>query len=342
MLGLKKGILVLACFLMACVYVGSARSHPGEALTGEALTGAPQQNLSAKQRASFPHDTKRHSQINCSDCHAVSAAVPDVRTFPKHGSCIGCHNFAGEAFAKPVQFCGICHEGRPTSRSNPALFGFQEKTGRLVSDFGMKFSHLSHLKKIPENLQIVPVGARTAEVVQLAPGQDPKCTNCHKQDDSSKRGDSRKASLQEMSIEKGHSTCFQCHGENPADARPATEFPAMNNCAVCHRVFDQRSPGLYTSPHKANNYNVVESFRHADHDLDIRPKSRSEAQRVKDRPEDFLCSDCHQSVKDTQYIGEIKLPDASYCARCHNGNIGLPDALKTAVVDRLSRLGANR
>ncbi|HEY7545169.1 MAG TPA: cytochrome c3 family protein, partial [Blastocatellia bacterium] len=130
--GIKKSILV--CFLLAGVYLGAARSH---ALTSEIASGEAASFQGA--RASFPHDGKKHRELSCSECHSVSRAQPDVRDFPGHKACINCHNFAEMVFTKPI-FCTICHNGRPVSKTQPALFGFP-KPG-VPTDFGMGFSHV--------------------------------------------------------------------------------------------------------------------------------------------------------------------------------------------------------
>ena len=99
---------------------------------------------SLQSGASFPHDTKGHKALDCAKCHTISPGQIDVKKFPGHLSCTPCHNFASEFFIKPVAFCGICHEGRAVSKSQSALFEFPKKGVR--TDFGIDFSHPSHIK----------------------------------------------------------------------------------------------------------------------------------------------------------------------------------------------------
>ncbi len=306
--GIKKSVLAIACFLLAGVYFQTARTH---ALDSEPLASEPTVSFqSAKDRASFPHDGKKHREMNCSDCHSVSRAQPDVRDFPGHKACISCHNFAEMVFTKPI-FCAICHNGRPVSKTQPALFGFPKPA--VPTDFGMGFSHVSHRKTLPADIDI--------EQPQFIKGQGVKCTDCHKMITPPRGG-------QEMSIEKGHSTCFVCHGPVPAGGRrkPAREFPYMNDCAECHQLGGPRSPHLY---------NIVVKFKHTDHDYDIRPIKKKEY--VIAKATDRLCSECHQSVDKAEKLSEIRLPDSRYCNECHNGRLGLPDPLEQDVLNTLRR-----
>jgi hypothetical protein len=48
-----------------------------------------------------------------------------------------------------------------------------------------------------------------------------------------------------------------------------------------------------------------------------------------------LCRECHQSVVGAESLAQIKLPEENYCGQCHNGRLGLPDALDRSVLDSL-------
>ena len=263
-----------------------------------------QQQPSPGSRASFPHGKTEHRKLDCSKCHSVSTAKPEVEEFPGHKACVGCHNFAAMVFSpKPVMFCAICHEGRPVSKTQPALFKFPRS--KPASDFGIDFSHVNHLKPLPATLAERVVLSQA----QLVANQKPKCTDCHR------RADHPPAGTPEMVIETGHTACFRCHGENPV--KP----PNMNQCAECHKIDGPRSPNLF---------NRVARFKHEEHEYDIRPKRKADL-RVP-RAADFLCAECHSAVAAAESIAAIKLPDQNQCALCHNGRLGLPETLSADVL----------
>src|SRR5437016_9073862 len=105
----------------------------------------------SKESASYPHQSQKHQTLECSICHVLTPQEIEVKAFPGHDACISCHNFAVEGMTKSELFCGICHEARPVSKSQPALFQFPKR--RLVSDFGDNFSHSAHLKAQPLDVE---------------------------------------------------------------------------------------------------------------------------------------------------------------------------------------------
>lgn len=284
--GLKKALGGTAGCLMLAAYFGFGLPETRLSIAQEA----------AREKASFPHDKPEHRKLECSKCHSVTTAKPNVDVFPGHAACVSCHNFAAMTFTRePVLFCGICHQGRPVSKQEAALFAFP-KSG-LKSDFGIDFSHVSHMKPLPANSP-----------------KNPRCTDCHV------RAHPVRTGLPEVGVATGHLSCFKCHGERPV--KP----PGMNQCAGCHKVAGPHSPGLF---------GALKEFKHSDHDLDTRPRTKREFQRAK--AEDFLCSQCHSSVVRAKSLAEIRLPEAGYCGECHNGRIGLPDQLPSEILDKLKR-----
>jgi hypothetical protein len=316
MLGLKKSILVLV-FLMAGAYFSFTPSHAEE--NGEATAQRARGN---RGNATFTHKRAEHAKISCNVCHNVTPQRIEVTSFPGHSTCIGCHNFANEFFGRGLAFCGVCHSGGPTSSARSALFDFKEKTRRLHSvsgsDFGIDFSHPTHRKPLPQDFLVHSPGKDPfgQTPLKLSAGQGARCTDCHQRIETASAGQN------ELTIEKGHSTCFQCHGMRPAN-NPRPDFPYMNDCRQCHEV------GGPKATHLVN----IREFSHADHDYDIRPRKKIEY-RVK-RPADFLCAECHKSVETAEKLTDIRMPDDSSCATCHNGRIGLPDALARDVLDKL-------
>ena len=151
-----------------------------------------------------------------------------------------------------------------TGPSRTALFDFR-KTRRLQSlfgsDFGIDFSHPDHRKPLPANFQIQRIANKPVGVsdVTITPGDTAKCTDCHKLVKPVPAGG------RELSIEKGHSTCFQCHGMRP-DTGALANFPYMNDCRDCHEI----------GAPKGSNLRDIAEFKHADHEYDIRPRRKVE------------------------------------------------------------------
>lgn len=282
-------------------------------------------------RGSFPHDQKEHIKIQCADCH-LSAKDKPTRTdqpmakdFP-HTACIRCHNFAAEFFktalGQPSRFCGVCHEARRISRTDKALRpGAFPKP--LMSDFADAFSHKAHRKTLPADFPVVPI-SNPPYGSQFKPGENPRCTDCHEQIKKTR------IELKDMRTESNHPACFVCHGRAPESRRVSAEvFPYANDCKVCHELHisgtDARSRSLFGS---------IKGFRHDDHDIDIRPKRRSDFPLP--AAPDRLCSDCHKPIDQVEKLDSIKLPEVGRCNTCHiDRKPGLPGKLSDEVLSKL-------
>jgi hypothetical protein len=328
MLRMKKSIFALVCLLAAAAYI-EFPSHAEETdlanlqkrQTNRPQAGRPQ---ASRERASFDHKRKDHAKVSCNVCHRVTPQQMEVSSFPAHPTCVGCHNFAKEYFTRGTAFCGVCHQGGPTSRASAGLYKFKEKTDQLHalfgSDFGIDFSHESHRKPLQDNFEFLPVTTMPSEgpPAKLTAGQTARCTDCHQRIKKANAGE------REITIEKGHSTCFQCHGIKP-ESGAREHFPYMNDCKECHEIGGS----------KATHLALIRDFSHADHEFDIRPRRKADYQ-VKRSP-DFLCAECHKSVDQSKKLTEIQMPDETTCGACHNGRLGLPDALARDVLDRLKQ-----
>jgi len=281
---------------------------------------------------SFPHDQKEHIKVQCADCHLAAKEKPRntdqpmARDFP-HAVCVKCHNFAAEffkaAFGQPSRFCGVCHETRRISNADKAL-----RPGVFprpkISDFEDEFSHKAHRKILPAGFRIVPI-SNPPYGSQFTSGESPRCTDCHVQIRKPKPDE------KEMKTEESHPTCFVCHGGAPPEPRriSAETFPYANDCRVCHelRVADmgRRARTLFGS---------IKGFRHDDHDIDIRPKKRSDFP-IPTAP-DRLCSECHKPADQVEKLIDIRLPEAGYCDKCHiNNKPGLPGKLSEDILNKL-------
>jgi hypothetical protein len=276
---------------------------------------------SVQEAARFKHGIEKHRTLTCAQCHTLTPERIEVEAFPGHAACVNCHNLAGEAMTRPRVFCGVCHEARPITKSDPALLRFPRRGegGSVPSEFGIGFSHPAHLKA-----QSAGPACRATAIKQItlttpsAAGRSPLCTDCHRRTES--------PATPEMTLDTGHTTCFQCHCEQPLKPSGQAVMPSMYECAQCHQLAGARSPRLS---------GLVREFRHQDHELDTRPRRKAEAQRA--RAADYLCLECHQVVTTAASLGEIKLPEERQCLACHNGRVGLPDALAREVVESLRR-----
>ncbi|PYT08232.1 MAG: hypothetical protein DMF60_05230 [Acidobacteria bacterium] len=283
---------------------------------------------------SFPHDQKEHSKVQCADCHLAAREKPKntdqpmAKDFP-HSSCVRCHNFAAEffkgAFGQPSRFCGVCHETRRISKGDKALRPgvFPRPT---ISDFEDEFSHKAHRKVLPADFRIVPF-SNPPYGSQFKPGESARCTDCHEQ--------VRKPATdaKDMKTEEGHATCFVCHdgaASEPRRVSPET-FPYASDCKVCHELrLSDRSPRAHSL------FGSIKGFRHDDHDIDIRPKKRSDFPLP--AAPDRLCSECHKPVDQVEKLSDIRLPGAGYCDKCHiNNKPGLPGKLADDILNKLRR-----
>jgi hypothetical protein len=280
---------------------------------------------------SFPHDQKEHIKVLCADCHLSAKETPArsdqpmAKNFP-HNACIRCHNFAAEffksAFGQPSRFCGVCHEPRRISKGDKALRPGVFPTPQ-ISDFADAFSHKAHRKTLPEDFRVAPIG-NPAYGSQFKAGENPRCTDCHQQI-KRPRIDSK-----DMKTESSHGTCFVCHGA-PARRVSAETFPYANDCKVCHEL------NAFEREYRARSlFGSIKGFRHDDHDIDIRPKKRSDFPLPP--AADRLCSECHKPIEQIEKLNAIKLPEAGDCNTCHiERKPGLPGRLSDDVLNKLRR-----
>jgi hypothetical protein len=323
-------LIALVCLLMVgAVYLGTRPSR-----ADETRLFWVEQMKDRTGHGSFPHDQKEHVKVQCADCHLAAKEKPKnsdqpmARDFP-HSACIRCHNFAAEffkaAFGGPSRFCGVCHESRRISRADKAL-----KPGVFprpqISDFDDAFSHKAHRKALPSDLRIMPV-SNPPYGSQFRAGESPRCTDCHEQVKKAR------LDMKDMKTEAAHATCFVCHGGAPPEPRKVSAeiFPYERDCKACHE--------LHTSEMEARAqslFGTVKGFRHDDHDIDIRPKKRSDFP-LPTAP-DRLCSECHKPIAEIEKLNAIKAPVVGYCDTCHiSRRPGLPDRLSDDVLKRLSR-----
>ena len=324
-----QSLALLSGLLALVVWLGLAPTQADER--------SPFSIEQAKDRTghgSFPHDQKEHLKVQCADCHLSAKEKPRntdqpmAKDFP-HSACIKCHNFAAEFFktalGQPSRFCGVCHEARRISKADKAL-----RPGVFprpqINDFDDAFSHNAHRKMLPDGFRIAPVTSPPYGS-QFKPGESPRCTDCHEQIKKPSK-DSK-----DMKTEESHATCFTCHGGAPPEPRrvSAETLPYASDCKVCHELqaFERasRTHSLFGS---------IKGFRHDDHDLDIRPKKRSDFPLPAGL--DRLCSDCHKPIDQVEKLNAIRLPEVGHCNTCHiDRKPGLPGRLSGDALNKLRR-----
>ena len=207
---------------------------------------------------SFDHATKAH-KMACDSCHKFPSdnwqkvrdtkdAFPDITDYPKHESCLRCHQqqfFRGT----PPAMCSNCHVNpgpRDSTRfpyPNPReLFDRSPKAVGHSSDFVVAFPHDKHIE-IVSQLSRGPVRFVTASYIR-ADDKEASCAVCHKT--MSPLGDSKEEYLikppanlgDNFWLKKGtfksqpigHTACFTCHSMD--SGLPVTP----QTCNSCHTL----------------------------------------------------------------------------------------------------------
>ena len=338
--GIKKSVLALFVVLVAMALIGQAASRADNTALPD-----PQRTPKPPLADGFPHNQKEHRKIECAACHLgakvkpVNSDQPMAKDFP-HAACVRCHNFAAEFFKVALggtsRFCSICHVAGRISSGDKSL-----KPGNIASknsEFDDLFGHEGHRLRIPDYVRIRPADLRSQTDYgrQFRTGAAPACTDCHAplMQPPMQRITQAPEMVKDMRTEKSHPACFVCHGGPPPSPRTvaATKFPYENDCAVCHALVEN-------GPARNRDYSIfgsIKKFRHNDHDLDIRPKKKSDLP-LPTAP-DFMCAQCHQPIEQAKSLAEIKLPQAEYCNQCHKTRKpGLPDKLSDEALGKLGK-----
>jgi hypothetical protein len=156
-----------------------------------------QLRLSAADYSKFSHSTPKHRGA-CNTCHKIT--FPDIKDYPSHDACVGCHRPQFFRGARPP-ICSGCHS--KTSPRVDARLPFRNPARQL--QFAIEFPHDRH--------QDVIAQLRFAH----APQGYNNCTICHA---------SRTAMFK--AVPAGHESCFNCHWKS--------QQPVADNCNGCHKL----------------------------------------------------------------------------------------------------------
>jgi hypothetical protein len=296
------------------------------------------QTRKAKKYSEFPHNVSAH-KIDCGSCHKFpsanwkkvrkeSEAFPDITDYPKHESCLKCHQ---QQFFKgsPPVICSICHinpSPRDSTRHafpNPReIFDTTAKGKNHVSDFAISFPHDKHIEIVSrgKNGESLWVKASFSATRKKLAGEE-SCSVCHQtyqpQGASAgefvtkppeKLGDAfwlKKGTFK--TVPTGHATCFTCHSTDTGI------LPAPTDCATCHKLapveiktdFDEKLAAATGDLNKI----MMLAWRKRDSSATFRHEFSSHA--------DLECANCHNvAAMNTLDALTRKVPVTS-CNMCH-------------------------
>ena len=309
----------------------------------------------------FSHNTSAHKTgkyNDCSSCHTMptknwtsaradkDSPYPDVKNFPSHISCFGCHT--KDVYSNGGAFCGSCHT-EPSMRAR-ALLAFPVKSHSR--QFNTVFPHDVHQNLIAstDKKPEVALGHFVfASFTPAAPLPDDKtefynCAICHKPASQLPKFSARTIKDEKPLAEAAadtftatskptaeffkdmpdsHASCFTCHYQNVQ--------PTSRNCAGCHTLTEPFKP--YQQSNVVPRYSLKfdhNSTNHAKSDCTtchVRIVQNSDVSKMKDADVPFqTCAKCHSDDIDKEFKARddsvaAKQP-AFQCAYCHTTAVG--------------------
>jgi len=185
--------------LLACVAGLSALSvfnRRAAASNSAAAVEPQQQQMSGLNFSVFPHNSKRHRELDCSACHTRAVNNSKMPNLPGHKACIGCH--LPQFVTNNIPLCSICHTDL-NSRVPPY------KAFPSIRSFNAKFDHAQH-----------NTGA-------ARPSNG--CVACHTP--VARRG----AAMTIPANFNAHDQCYKCHTPNAQ-----SNGRDIASCGVCHSL----------------------------------------------------------------------------------------------------------
>lgn len=310
----------------------------------------PADKKPAKDLSKFEHQTDKHKEEKCVDCHKISRATNqpaikfgDIADYPTHAACLNCHYHREHFFkgARPV-ICTVCH--KTVSPRDDARLEFPKLNRK--SQFLGKFPHdqhqdiiasLPHNQAIVEPFSFVRAGLFINESSVAVAADNKKtfnnCEICHldkgKTDNNAKKwpdGFIPKPDTFRASPDQ-HSFCFSCHWK--------AQKPTSDDCKGCHLY-----PMYPEVPRERMEWPVRKSlkFRHGrtEHIAECTSChiNITRAATLKGLSPDVpigTCRSCHsdKSKGETskQLIDEIeaKAKTNKTCVYCHTSEVGRCD-----------------
>jgi hypothetical protein len=292
--------------------------------------------------AHFQHNTHLNLKLVCDSCHQVPTAnwdkvrskdqaFPDVTDYPKHESCLKCHQqqfFSG----KPPAICSNCHlnpSPNDSSRhpfANPReIFDLSPKGKISESAFEISFPHDKHIEIVSQNENDFKPNSGGGGVFFVKAGRRGKgeesCAVCHQTYHPQGKSDVEfitappKDLGDQFWLKKGtfktaptgHTTCFTCHSTDTGI------LPAPTDCATCHKLKEPPAISDF-DPKMGEKIGITEKqmllqWRKRDSSATFRHELEMHA--------DLSCDTCH-NVK-TMLTNDAKTKKVAVlsCAPCH-------------------------
>ena len=227
----KRCVVIIFAAVLAATSAASMLAQKRQAAGGgvakrESLASTFQQPPTGGR---FNHQSSKHSQIKCDQCHARRAdAVKPV--MPGHRACISCHikEFTSTQFG----ICANCHEG--IKAVQPKVLEFPER-----QTFGTEFSHKTHATYVSGERRADCASCHAAAGARETYPAHRECYVCHKAPELVKAGE-----------KVGGASCGECHTLKGNKNPPSVMSRAYNfrfthqvhaerekiNCTECHDV----------------------------------------------------------------------------------------------------------
>lgn len=191
------------------------------------------------------------NRANCNECHSLASPLQfDIKDYPDHPSCVGCHRQQFFTGARPV-ICTVCH--KVSSPRDDRRFAFPKPGTNVTREFPGHFPHGLHQDLLARTRPAPEFDAepRFLRASFNRPSADVKttenCATCHASYDKTKKGEENffpGAGWPDNMLPgvgtyrkiptgpEGHRTCFACHGSSAKEWK--SPEPVANNCAGCH------------------------------------------------------------------------------------------------------------
>jgi hypothetical protein len=285
----------------------------------------------------FRHSTKAH-QMECSSCHKfpsdnwqkvrdAKTAFPDITDYPKHESCLKCHQQQFFRGGPTPAICSNCHVSpgpRDSTRwpyPNPReLFDVSPKAVGHASNFVVGFPHDKHIEIVAKYMR-GPTQFVNASYIRGG-DSEASCAVCHQTmspqgkspDDfllkpPANIGDNfwlKKGTFKSQPI--GHTTCFTCHSlDSGLAVTPQT-------CNACHKLRPPQpvpdfDPAMAKLMVPTDNRPMLQAWatRHSSGKFPHEGGAHA----------DLACATCHDVVKMNTVDPMSMRVNISSCATCH-------------------------